>query len=256
MLDKIHLHYEGQGIAIITFNRPDALNALNLEMMDAFAHMVQSLHDDARLRVLILTGAGQKAFCSGGDLQQLRQRTTAEDAQQMIALMGDALLNLEQLPVPVMAAVNGYALGGGTEIALACDLRIVDENVKFGMVQVKMALTPGWGAGQRLLRLVGYARAMQILLQGKALNVNEVQALGLANQVTASGQALETALAWAQEIANHDVATVRGIKTLLQAGLTQGYSTALQTERELFPPLWVSEPHWVAVEQFLNRKNP
>jgi enoyl-CoA hydratase/carnithine racemase len=254
MTDFLLVDRAAPGIATLTFNRPDALNALNLVTMTAFLKTIEALRADADLRVVILTGAGEKAFCSGGDLRELSQYPDEESARSFITTMGDALLVLERLPVPVIAAINGYALGGGSEIALACDMRIVDENVRFGLVQVKNALTPGWGAGQRLLRVVGYARAMQILLQGNAMSASEILALGLANQVTPAGKALEVAQALAQEISTLPPDVVRGIKALLQAGIQQPYDVALATERAIFPPLWAAEPHLQAVERFLNRK--
>jgi enoyl-CoA hydratase len=254
MTDFLLVDRAASGIATLTFNRPDALNALNLATMTAFLSAVESLRADSELRVVILTGAGDKAFCSGGDLRELSQYPDEESARGFITTMGDALLTLERLPVPVIAAINGYALGGGSEIALACDLRIVDDNVRFGLVQVKNALTPGWGAGQRLLRVVGYARAMQILLRGNAMSAGEILALGLANQVTPAGRALEAAQTLAQEICALPPDVVRGIKALLQAGIQQPYDVALNTERSIFPPLWAAEPHLQAVERFLNRK--
>jgi enoyl-CoA hydratase/carnithine racemase len=254
MMDTLQVNRTENGIVTLTFNRPEAMNALTLAMMESFREAVLSLKNDASLRVVIVTGAGEKAFCSGGDLNELSAYPAEDDARHMITLMGDALLALENLPVPVIAAVNGYALGGGTEIALACDLRVVDEAVRFGMVQVKMALTPGWGAGQRLLRAVGYARAMQILLQGKPMSAGEIQALGLVNSVVPAGKALEAALSLAGEIAAVPPDVARGIKALLRAGLTQPYHEALQTERTIFPPLWAAEAHVQAVERFLKRE--
>ncbi len=254
MPDKLHLTHRDNGVAIITFNRPQALNALDLEMMPIFAGMLQALAGDEQLRAVIITGAGEKAFSSGGDLTQLKDKVSEADGDYLSQVMSDALLALEQLPVPVIAAINGYALGGGSEIALACDMRVVDENVRFGLVQIKMALTPGWGAGQRLSRLVGYARALEILLRGQVLTAAELSALGLANQIAPTGQALAAALTLADEIANHDSAVVRSIKHLLQAAWHQPYAQALQTEHALFAPLWAAQPHWHAVQQFFNRQ--
>jgi enoyl-CoA hydratase/carnithine racemase len=251
----LHINHPQPGIVVLTFDRPDSLNALDLATMTLFAEAVDKLHRQVEaLRVVIITGAGDKAFSSGGDLQELGRHVDEAYARTFITLMGDALFKLERLPVPVIAAVNGYALGGGTEIALACDLRVVDESVTFGLVQLKMALTPGWGAGQRLLRLVGYSRAMQLLLDATPLRANEVLALGLANKVAPLGDAYSMALEWATQIAYASPQVVRGIKILLQAGLTHSYEAALNTERDLFPPLWAAEPHLQAVERFLQRK--
>jgi enoyl-CoA hydratase/carnithine racemase len=252
----LHINHPQPGIAVLTFDRPEALNALNLATMNTLSEAVDRLHQQAEsLRVVIVTGSGEKSFSSGGDLQELGRHPDEAAARDFITLMGNALLKLERLPVPVIAAVNGYALGGGTEIALACDLRVVDEAVSFGLVQLKMALTPGWGAGQRLLRLVGYTKAMQLLIDATPLKAAEVYALGLANKVAPAGEAYPVALEWATQIAYTSPEVVRGIKTLLQAGLNQPYETALQIERDLFPPLWAAEPHLQAVERFLQRKS-
>jgi enoyl-CoA hydratase len=179
---------------------------------------------------------------------------TAEEALAMITLMGDALLKMERLPVPVIAAINGYALGGGGEIALACDLRIVDSKARLGFVQGRQALITGWGGGQRLLRLVGYSRALEFLLTARTLNAHEMQALGLANDVVEEGTALPHALELAQRIAAQPQALTRAQKALLQAGLQRSYEDAMAEERRLFPPLWESDVHWQAVQAFLNKK--
>lgn len=254
MSETIQLRQHDAGLYVITFNRPEALNALNLEAMAAFHATIKQLQEASDLRVLVVTGQGERAFCSGGDLRELGQHPTEDDARHFITTMGDALLMMEQLPVPVIAAVNGYALGGGSEIALACDIRIVDTSVRMGLVQIDMALTPGWGAGQRLLRLVGYSKAMEMLLRGTTLRADELRGLGLANRITNTGEALTAALEFAQVVSEQPPNVVHGIKALLQAGLNQSYEAALQTEREIFPPLWAADEHLVAVETFLNRQ--
>jgi enoyl-CoA hydratase len=243
-------------IGLLTFNRPQAHNALTLNAMQHFAALIEALAQSPRLRVLILTGAGETAFCSGGDLFELSGLTTEAEAWDFITVMGDALLHLERLPVPVIAAVNGHALGGGSEIAVACDLRVLDETARMGFVQIRWELTPGWGAGQRLLRLVGYARAMELLLMGRTLRADELYRLGLVNEIAAPGQALNEAIKIARKIAMHTPEVVHGIKTLLHAGLNQPYETALQSERAVFPPLWAADAHLNAVASFVkNRGN-
>ncbi len=241
------------GVAVITFNRPQNLNALTLVAMRQFSDVVASLAKDDDLACIILTGNGTEAFCSGGDLFELANYPTEEDARSFITVMGDALLTLERLPVPVIAAINGYALGGGSEIAVACDMRIIDEKARMGFVQIRLAVTPGWGAGQRLLRMVGYAKAMDVLLHGHVMHAPEIHRLGLANKVVDTGTALEHALNSARIIARQSRDAVKSVKQLLQAGLHQPYNDALTIERDLFPPLWADEPHLHAVEDFLKR---
>jgi len=254
MSQTILLEHHSDGVTVLTFNRPQALNALDVASMRLFAQAIDEMRQRPTCRVLIVTGAGQEAFCSGGDLSELRNQTRAEDARAMITLMGDALLALERLPFPTIAAINGFALGGGSEIALACDLRLVDQAARLGFVQINMALTPGWGAGQRLLRLVGYARAMEILLAGAAMNADQIRQVGLAHHIVPQGQALKSAREWAASIAKRPPDVVRGIKTLLQGGLNHDYETALMIERDLFPPLWEAEAHLQAVERFFQRR--
>ncbi|PJF22842.1 MAG: crotonase [Phototrophicales bacterium] len=254
MINEIEYTQDTNGIVTIQFNRPTALNALNLAAMQQFATLITQLQTNTNIRAVILTGAGQEAFCSGGDLFELSRYPSEEDARRFIILMGDALLQLEKLPIPVIAAINGYALGGGSEIAVACDMRIVDERVRMGFVQIRLALTPGWGAGQRLMRLVGYSKAMDLLLRGHIIRADELLTLGLANKVVEAGTAYDHALHFAKHIADLPPDVVRGIKALLRAGLGQPYEQALQTEREIFPPLWAAEPHLKAVDDFLKRQ--
>lgn len=253
LMNSLLVDLDDDGIVTLTFNRPQARNAINLATMRRFAQVVYDLADLPDLRAVIVTGAGTTAFCSGGDLVELAQHPSEDDARAFITVMGDALRGLERLPVPVIAAINGYALGGGSEIAMACDLRIIDDKARMGFVQVHMALTPGWGAGQRLLRLVGYARAMEILLEGRAMDADELLVHGLVNQMVESGNALPAALEFARKIASVPPDVVRSIKALLLAGLTYPYDEALKLERDIFPPLWAAEPHLRAVERFLKR---
>lgn len=254
MSQTLLIEHHDDGVSVLTFHRPHALNALDLATMHAFSNAVQDLKFRHPLRCVVLAGAGTQAFSSGGDLNELRHYPSAEDAQNMIILMGDALLELERLPVPVIAALQGYALGGGSEIALACDMRYADETTRMGFVQINMALTPGWGAGQRLLRLVGYARALELLLRGEPMSAQELAGYGLVNWVVPAGGALSAALDFAHQIAQRPPDVVRAIKTLLQAGLNQPYAEALKQESALFPSLWAAEDHLQAVERFFKRK--
>lgn len=254
MTDIIQLEQQANGVVIITFNRPEAMNALNLEAMATFKQTIMGLVRNDHMRVLVLTGAGDRAFCSGGDLVELSQYPKESDAQRMIATMGDALIVMERLLVPVIGAINGYALGGGSEIALACDMRFADENVKMGMVQINMGLIPGWGAGQRLIQTVGYAQAIELLLRGDVLQAEQLRALGLVNHITPAGAALDHALTFANQIAERPRKVVRAIKTIMQAGRVNEYESALRLERELFPSLWADRAHLDAVDAFLQRQ--
>jgi enoyl-CoA hydratase len=264
--EPVRLDCDDAGIATVTFDRPGVLNALDFPAMERFAGIVAELHQRCavdlaapaapatQVRVVILTGAGRAAFSSGGDQRALAEHRGEADGARLARTMGDALLALEQLPVPVIAAVNGYALGGGSEIALACDLRVVAEDVRLGLVQAALGLTPGWGAGQRLLRLVGYGRALDMMLSARPYSAAELLDLGVVQHVAPPGEALIAARALATRIAALDPATVRAVKGLLRDGCTLPYEQALAAERARFPGLWAADAHWQAVERFLARK--
>ncbi|MDZ4763326.1 MAG: enoyl-CoA hydratase/isomerase family protein [Chloroflexota bacterium] len=247
------------GIAVLTFNRPAQRNALDTAAMIAFAERIAQIAADAAqhdlFRALIITGAGTNAFCSGADLVEMSGKPSAADGLAMSARMGDALMILEALPFPTIAAINGYALGGGAEVALACDLRIIDAAARIGFVQARRGLTPGWGGGQRLLRLVGYPRALEILLEARILDADTAHTAGLVERIAPAGGALDAARAFAAEIAQRDPAVVRSIKTLLRAGWMQPYPQALMSERALFPPLWAGDARKAATQSFLEKSD-
>lgn len=243
-----------EGVQLLTMNRPELRNALSWEAMQAFSEMIDQAAEDPQLRVLIITGSGG-AFCSGGDLYQLDQYPTYADGARLASIMGDALNQLEQLPIPTIAAMEGPALGGGAEIALACDLRIMSENATLGLMHVRLGITPAWGGGQRLLRLIGYPLAMEWLSTGRVLRAPEAYEQRLANRVVPQGSALEAALSMAQDIAGQDPEAVRGAKRLLQSGLQLPLKEALEVERSVFPELWAASAHIEASTRFVARKN-
>jgi enoyl-CoA hydratase len=241
------------GIGLLLVNRPQVRNALNWEAMEAFSLMVEDLHARTDLRTVILSGAG-RTFIAGGDLKQLHKNSGAADGLRLSRLMTNALMRLESLPFPIIAAINGPARGGGAEIALACDLRVLDAGADLGFVQISLGLTPGWGAGQRLLRMVGYSLALEYLAGGRVLTPLEAAACGLANRIAPPGEALTSALALAREISRYDPAAVQALKRLLRAGLVLPPEQAASAEQAEFPALWAADAHLQAVERFLQRK--
>jgi len=241
------------GIGLLLVNRPQVRNALNWEAMETLAQRIEEMHAIPDLRAVILSGAGQ-AFIAGGDLKQLHHHPTENDGLRLSQLMTNALLRLEALPCPTIAAINGSARGGGVEIALACDFRILDAGADMGLVQITLGLTPGWGAGQRLLRLVGYSRALEILAAGRVLTPQEALAHGVANRIAPSGQVLQTTLDFAREFTRHDPAAIQALKRLLRAGLVLPPEQAAAVEQAEFPSLWAAEAHIQAVARFLQRK--
>ncbi len=240
-------------VATLALNRPQSLNALTWEAMQAFSDAVDRLAADDSLRAVVVYGTGQ-AFCSGGDLFQLHSFPSLEDGRRLTGIMGDALAKLEALPFPSIAAIEGPALGGGAELALACDLRVMADGASLGMMHIKLGIAPAWGGGQRLLRLVGYARALEWLALGAVHSAEQAAAFGLVNQVTDRGAAVPEALAMASRLAQLSPMAVAAVKASLRAGLTQPANRAAEVERQLFAPLWASQAHLEASARFVARK--
>ena len=254
-MPDIEFDLEDDGAAVLTLNRPQVRNALNWAAMEAFGEAVARAWQAAlegRLRALVVTGAGE-AFASGGDLGELQHYPAPADGERLASTMGDALARLEALPVPTVAALNGPARGGGAEIAVACDLRVLDERADLGFVHGRLGIIPGWGGGQRLLRLVGYARALELLATARVMAAAEAFRLGLANAVVPAGEALAAARALAGRIAENPPSAVQAAKRILRAGLCLPLEQALAAERAEFPALWATDFRLEAMRKFLGR---
>lgn len=242
------------GIGSIVIRRPQARNALNWAAMEAFAECVEQAHRSQGLRALVVRGEGT-AFCAGGDLFELDGFPTRLDGVRLSSVMADALDRLEVLPAPTIAAIEGPALGGGAEMALACDLRVMADGASLGMMHVRLGITPAWGGGQRLLRLVGYGRSLEWLALGRVFSASEALAEGLAHRIVDRGQALAEATALAQELRDRDPQAVAAVKRLLRAGVSQSADQAMRAERGEFPDLWAAPAHLAASADFVARRN-
>lgn len=256
MSDVVLFDLDEHGIATITINRPEVRNALNWEAMEAFADAVHRAESTPDLSAMIVTGAGQQAFISGGDLRDLHRTSSEADGLRQHDLMASALDALEALPVPVIAAIEGAARGGGCEVLLACDMRVAAEDATLGFAQIHMAVTPGWGGARRLLELVGYAHAFELLLTGGMLSARKAYAIGLVNHITPRGRALTEARRIALQFANGPQGALRGVKEVLRAHLRLPPEAARAREREIFARLWASPDHAEAVLAFLERREP
>jgi enoyl-CoA hydratase len=201
------------------------------------------------LRALIVTGA-ENAFSSGGDLKDLYDFRSEQDGRRLMQVMTQALQRLASLPCPTIAAINGPARGGGAEIALACDLRVMAEDADLGMVHVNIGISPAWGGGQRILRLVGYSQALEWLTTGHVLSSEEAFRSRVANRLAPIGESLNNAVEMARKIASRPPAAVQAIKRMLTAGVNSTTSEAESYERSIFPSLWAAEEHHELVEMF------
>jgi|SRR5579863_2586540 len=226
------LYEKRDGVAIVVVNRPDKLNALNQTVMKDLGACFAAIRDDDHVRAVILTGAGEKAFVAGADINELAVQTPVEGKET--SLTGQGILDsIENLGKPVIAAVNGYALGGGCELAMACTLRIASENARFGQPEVKLGIIPGYAGTQRLPRLVGKGLAHQMILIGDPITAAEAYRIGLVNQVVplnglmAAAEALARkimanaplAVKFAMEAVNHGMEMTAGQGQLLEATL-------------------------------------
>ncbi len=220
-------------LAILTINRPKALNALNSDTLQELSKALDDLKDDSTVKVLILTGTGEKAFVAGADIAQMKDFSPME--ARAFAHLGHATFKkLEQIPQPVIAAVNGFALGGGCELALACDIRIASENAKFGQPEVSLGICAGFGGTQRLPRLVGTGYASQLLFTGDVIDAKEAYRIGLVNQIFPLDKLMEEALALAEKIAGRAPVAVQLTKSAIQCGINLDLDNALAYESEVF----------------------
>ncbi|MBI3128701.1 MAG: enoyl-CoA hydratase/isomerase family protein [Candidatus Tectomicrobia bacterium] len=242
--------------ALIRFNRPAVRNAVNQEMMDALDAEVDRLGRDPGLRSVILAGEGREAFCAGGDLKWLQSFPSAEEGVAVNGRMEGILARLAALPVPVIAVLNGYALGGGTEIAFACDLRVMEEHAYLSCRQARIGMMTGWGGGARLLRLVGHGRAMELLATSRQVGAREALVMGLANAVVPRGCGLAEGMRLAAEIAKGGPLAIRAIKQFLIGAGELSLPEAAALESRLFGPLWASEDHREAVRAFIEKRPP
>jgi enoyl-CoA hydratase len=221
------------GIGVITLARPQALNALNYEMLKELDNLLDRLTQDETVKVVIITGSGNKAFVAGADITEM-QNLSALNGRKW-GKFGQAVFNkLENLPQPVIAAVNGFALGGGCELAMACDIRIAAETARFGQPEVTLGITPGFAGTQRLPRLIGKGRAKELLFTGDIIDAQEAYRLGLVNKVTIPEELISTAKALAEKIMSRAEVAVKLCKAAVNEGLDMDIESAIAYEAEVF----------------------
>ena len=249
------LHVEREGPVVIwTIDRPGAKNALDHATLNELVDAVGEAGRDATLRAAILTGAGH-AFVSGGDLRELRDKSSPRDADRFSELGFDLCRAMTELPFPIICALPGPAIGGGAELALACDLRVADVRTKISFKQVRMGVTTAWGTVPRLIAAVGAGIAARLLYTAHEVGAAEAKLLGLVDEVTENGLARTTALAWALDIAQGSPKAIADMKRLVrEASASAPEVRAL--ERQLFMDTWSGPDHREAVEAYFERRVP
>ena len=253
MTSSIRYRIDADRIAYLTLNRPAVRNALSWEMMEAFSLTVDQIKAEDVARVLIIDAEGQRS-APGAIFSNCTTYDSQTDGARLATMMGDALEALSCLPIPVIAAIEGPAIGGGAEIALACDLRVLARGAQIGLPQIRLALTPAWGGARRLMGLLGYARAFELLSTGRLIESQEAFSLGLAQLVVADGEALPAAADLAQVWLTRDPAALRALKSLLLHDPSRSSSEGTSIERSVFAKLWAADAHASAASDAIQHK--
>ncbi len=238
-------------VALVTLNAPEKRNAIDLEMVQGLHRVLDELVEGGEVSALVLTGAGEKAFAAGADIAQLKERK----APEALSAINSALFKkLDDLPIPSIAAVRGYALGGGCELAIACDLRVIGESAKMGQPEVSLGIIPGAGGTYRLPRLVGLGIARELVYTGRILDAQECLRIGLANRLVPDAQVVDQALALARQIASRGRLAVRLAKAAMNALARPGEAAAVTLESLAQAVLFETEDKHRRMEEFLSRK--
>jgi enoyl-CoA hydratase len=241
------------GVATLSIDRPRARNALALQTMAELDQALDTVRRD-RARVLVIRGVGDKAFCAGGDIKELEQMRSEADAAAMAHRMRATLDRIPQLAIPVIAGLNGDALGGGAELAVACDFRVAAAHARIGFAQISLGLMPAWGASERLAALVGRGRALSMLLGGQLMAAADALQLGLVELVVPSATFDQRLKEIARGIAAAPPAPVAGIKSSVNAVRPHRNPELADTTVEAFARTWADPAHWRAVEKMAKRR--
>ncbi|MFO0581073.1 MAG: enoyl-CoA hydratase-related protein [Anaeromyxobacter sp.] len=241
------------GVGVVTLNRPKVLNALDGKVFEELADVVGIVERDRAIGALVLTGAGEKAFAAGADIAAMSEMGPVE-ARRFAELAHGVLERLERLPVPVIAAVNGFALGGGCEVVLACDLVYASDRAKFGQPEVNLGLVPGFGGSQRLPRRIGLGRAMEMVLTGDMVDAAKAKEIGLVLEVVPGAELVAFAKAQARKIAGKGPVAVAVAKRIMRAGAEPELGAANELERQAFAALFGSADAKEGMRAFLEKR--
>jgi enoyl-CoA hydratase len=244
-----------ESVGILTINRPESLNALNMQVVHELEKTLHDLDTSPEVKAVVLTGAGDKAFVSGGDIREMLAldvsgaRVFGRDGQRMV-------LTVESMKKPVLAAVNGYALGGGLELALACDFIYASEKARFGLPEVTLGVIPGFGGTQNLARWIGPNRAKELIFSGRILTAQEALAWGLVNAIFPADDLVERSLETAARIARNGTVAVASAKQAIVRGLDQTKVDGFRTENSLFADLFATDDQKEGMGAFLEKRKP
>ena len=241
-------------VAIVTIDRPKALNALNPEVLADLKAAFEAI-DQNTVRCVVLTGAGDKSFVAGADIGSMSTMTKAE-GEAFGKLGNDVFLEIESFPLPVIAAVNGFALGGGNELAMSCDIRICSDNAVFGQPEVGLGITPGFGGTQRLARIVGTGKAKEMIYGARNIKAEEAYRIGLVNAVYPQAELMENVMKLANKIAKNAPIAVRNCKKAINEGISKPINEAVAVEEKLFGDCFETHDQVEGMQCFLSREKP
>lgn len=255
-MDYENIIFQKEGnVAIVKFNRPKALNAVNPSLLVDFNGALDKIEADPSVKVLILTGEGEKAFVAGADISHMVTLSPLQ-ARKFACDGKDSLFRLEQLPIPVIACVNGFALGGGTEIALACDFIYASEKARFGQPEINLGLIPGFGGTQRLSRLLGKAMAKELCMTGVIINAQEAKDIGLVNRVFPPDKLWEETMKTANALATKGKVSMKAIKDCIERGYDVDLRDGCYMETDAFGLCWASPDGKEGMGAFLEKRTP
>lgn len=242
-------------IAVVTVNRPDALNAFNYETLSELQASVEKLRTNPNVRVVIFTGAGEKAFSVGADLKE-RKSLSDEEVRRNIYKIGEVFSLIDQLPQPTIAAINGFAFGGGMELALSCDFRIAVSGTSVGLTETSLAIIPGAGGTQRLPRLIGQAKALELILTAKRLTSEEALDYGIVTKVTERDNLLNECFKFAGQMLANGPLALQQAKFAVKQGMNTDLQTGLQIERKAYEVIIPTEDRVEALAAFTEKRKP
>lgn len=242
-------------LATLYINRPKAMNALNKETLLDIKAVIEDLKDDSSVNVLIITGIGEKAFVAGADIAYMQNMNVSE-SRSFSQLGQDVFRMIETMEKPVIAAINGFALGGGCELAMACDIRLCADHALFGQPEVGLGVTPGYGGTQRLARLIGEGRAKELIFTANTIKADEAYRVGLVNHVYPAAELMEQAKKLAQKIARQAPRAVGYSKTATGKGLQVDIDTAIHMESDLFGMCFATEDQKEGMKAFIEKRKP
>jgi enoyl-CoA hydratase len=251
-----NLIYEKKdGIGTVTINRQELLNALNIAVFAELYELFQGIEDDTEVRVVILTGSGQKAFIAGADIGYMKDCSSVE-IEQFIAIARRAGDRIYTLSKPVIAAVNGFALGGGWEVAMACDMIIASDNARFGHPEINLGIVPGGGGMQRLIRVVGMFRAKELVYTGDAINADTAFKMGMVNKVVPLSSLMPEARALAQKLLGKSSVALAYAKKAMNSGAGMSLASALDSDECYFARCFATEDQKEGMRAFLEKRKP